>query len=91
MKWPFAQHGGGCEREQHRHTHTHITHTHTTHHTPPQVADPEDACEPLRSRCDDEPWVALISRSQRARASNCTFDVKVRVMLVRAPARACNV
>lgn len=43
-----------------------------------QVADPEDACEPLRNRYDDdEPWVALISRSQHLHPTNCTFDVKV--------------
>lgn len=44
------------------------------------VADPEDACSPLRApaRRYDEPWVALISRSQHAHPTNCTFDVKVR-------------
>jgi hypothetical protein len=43
-----------------------------------QVADPEDACQPLAFRYDDEPWVALISRSQHLHPTNCTFDVKVR-------------
>jgi hypothetical protein len=56
-------------------------HPHQRHHRPPntQVADPEDACSPLRApaRRYDEPWVALISRSQHAHPTNCTFDVKV--------------
>lgn len=43
-----------------------------------QVADPEDACQPFKFRYDDEPWVALISRSQHLHPTNCTFDVKVR-------------
>lgn len=42
-----------------------------------QLADPEDACQPLTNRYDDEPWVALISRSQHVHPTNCTFDVKV--------------
>ncbi len=54
------------------------------HHTPPppQLADPEDACGPLRFSEFEAPWVALIARSQDWRASNCTFDIKVRA---RAP------
>ena len=42
------------------------------------MADPEDACQPFKRRFDDEPWVALISRSQHLHPTNCTFDVKVR-------------
>jgi hypothetical protein len=43
----------------------------------PQVADPEDACSPFTFSDMQQPWVALISRSQQLHPTNCTFDVKV--------------
>ena len=42
-----------------------------------QVADPEDACANLSVPVlDSKPWIALIKRSERARA-DCSFDIKV--------------
>jgi hypothetical protein len=44
---------------------------------PQQIADPEDACEPLKAPAvGHAPWIALIIRSQRVH-TNCTFDYKV--------------
>ncbi|KAK9810717.1 hypothetical protein WJX73_002159 [Symbiochloris irregularis] len=40
------------------------------------VAEPEDACTPLSPPSTQEPWIALIVRSE-ARQTNCSFDVKV--------------
>jgi E3 ubiquitin-protein ligase RNF13 len=42
-----------------------------------QLADPEDACTSLTFSEYEQPWVALISRSQKWRETNCTFDIKV--------------
>jgi hypothetical protein len=42
-----------------------------------QVADPEDACAPFTFSNFEDTWVALVSRAQQPRPTNCTFDVKV--------------
>lgn len=42
------------------------------------MADPEDACAPFTFSNFEDTWVALVSRAQQPRPTNCTFDVKVR-------------
>lgn len=45
--------------------------------SPPQLADPLDACTPFPNPDLHTHWVALISREQRHKSMDCTFDVKV--------------
>ncbi|KAF5842769.1 hypothetical protein DUNSADRAFT_5141 [Dunaliella salina] len=43
-----------------------------------RLADPLDACSPFTFTDTKQPWVALISREQRHKSIECTFDLKVR-------------
>eukprot|EP00983_Pelagomonas_calceolata_P011189 360150-Pelagomonas_calceolata.AAC.14 len=46
------------------------------------MADPLDACSPFTFTDTKQPWVALISREQRHKSIECTFDLKGPILSV---------